>query len=82
VSNLFIVGGLILLGAAWRVLYKAQRQGTLAAIGPYAAMRHPQYAAFVLIMFGFLIQWPTLPTVVMFPILVRGAMSDGRIIAA
>ena len=32
-------------------------------------MRHPQYAAFVLIMFGFLLQWPTIPTLVMFPIL-------------
>jgi protein-S-isoprenylcysteine O-methyltransferase Ste14 len=30
----------------------------------------PQYAGFVLIMFGFLLQWPTLPTLVMFPILV------------
>jgi protein-S-isoprenylcysteine O-methyltransferase Ste14 len=33
-------------------------------------MRHPQYVAFVLIMFGFLLQWPTILTVVMFPILV------------
>jgi protein-S-isoprenylcysteine O-methyltransferase Ste14 len=32
-------------------------------------MRHPQYVAFVLIMFGFLLQWPTIPTLVMFPIL-------------
>lgn len=70
VSNLFIIGGLILLGAAWRVLYNSQRQGTLASTGPYTVIRHPQYVAFVLIMFGFLIQWPTLPTVVMFPILV------------
>jgi protein-S-isoprenylcysteine O-methyltransferase Ste14 len=33
-------------------------------------MRHPQYAGFVLIMFGFLVQWPTILTLVMFPILV------------
>ena len=33
-------------------------------------MRHPQYVAFVLIMFGFLLQWPTLLTLVMFPVLV------------
>ena len=33
-------------------------------------MRHPQYVGFVLIMFGFLVQWPTLVTLVMFPILV------------
>ncbi len=69
-SNLLIIGGLILLVAAWRVLYKAQRKGTLAASGPYAVVRHPQYAAFIMIMFGFLVQWPTLPTLIMFPILV------------
>ena len=31
---------------------------------------HPQYLAFILIMFGFLLQWPTIPTLVMFPVLV------------
>jgi protein-S-isoprenylcysteine O-methyltransferase Ste14 len=33
-------------------------------------VRHPQYAGFIVIMFGFLLQWPTLVTLVMFPILV------------
>ena len=33
-------------------------------------MRHPQYAAFVLILLGFLFQWPTLLTLAMFPVLV------------
>lgn len=69
-SNLLVVGGLFVLAAAWRVLYKAQREGTLAATGPYAIVRHPQYAAFIMIMFGFLIQWPTLPTLIMFPTLI------------
>lgn len=69
-SNAFIFGGFVLLSAAWRVLYKAQREHTLAMTGPYARLRHPQYAAFVLIMFGFLLQWPTLPTLLMFPVLV------------
>ena len=32
-------------------------------------IRHPQYVAFVLILLGFLLQWPTLLTLVMFPIL-------------
>lgn len=30
---------------------------------------HPQYVGFILIMSGFLFQWPTLVTLVMFPIL-------------
>jgi protein-S-isoprenylcysteine O-methyltransferase Ste14 len=69
-SNLFIIGGFFLLSASWSVLYKAQRSGKLATTGPYAYARHPQYIGFVVIMFGFLLQWPTLVTLVMFPILV------------
>ena len=69
-STVFIFGGFWLLASAWNVLYQAQRAHRLAASGPYARLRHPQYAAFVLIMFGFLLQWPTLLTLVMFPILV------------
>ena len=65
-----IGGGFVLLSAAWEVLYTAQRDGRLATTGPYARVRHPQYVAFVLIMVGFLLQWPTLLTLVMFPILV------------
>ena len=68
-SNLFIIGGFWLLSAAWRVLYEAQRDGKLALRGPYARVRHPQYDGFVLIMTGFLLQWPTLLTLVMYPIL-------------
>ena len=69
-SNVFIGGGFWLLASAWDVLYKAQRDGSLATGGPYARMRHPQYAAFILILTGFLIQWPTLLTLLMFPVLI------------
>lgn len=68
-SNVFIIIGFLLLSSSWRVLYKAQKAHVLALTGPYAFIRHPQYAAFFLIMFGFLIQWPTIPTLIMFPIL-------------
>ena len=70
VSFVLIGGGFILISAAWRVLYAAQRVGALATTGPYAWVRHPQYAGFVLIMLGFLFQWPTLLTLAMFPLLV------------
>jgi protein-S-isoprenylcysteine O-methyltransferase Ste14 len=69
-SNLIIVGGFFMLASAWRVLHAAQQQHDLAVSGIYARVRHPQYVAFVLIMFGFLLQWPTLLTIIMFPILV------------
>lgn len=55
---------------AWRVLYREQQEDTLATAGPYAHIRHPQYVAFMVIMFGFLVQWPTFVTLVMFPVLV------------
>jgi protein-S-isoprenylcysteine O-methyltransferase Ste14 len=69
-SNVLIIVGFLLLSAAWRVLYNAQREKGLAVQGPYRYVRHPQYVAFTLIMLGFLLQWPTIPTVIMFPILV------------
>jgi len=68
-SNILIVGGFILLSASWKVLFKAQQDHQLAVSGPYARIRHPQYAAFIVIMLGFLIQWPTLPTLIIFPVL-------------
>jgi protein-S-isoprenylcysteine O-methyltransferase Ste14 len=70
ISNFLIIGGFVLLSAAWKVLYRAQQNHQLAMTGPYAKIRHPQYAAFIVIMMGFLIQWPTLPTLVMFPVLI------------
>lgn len=69
-SGVLIGGGFILLASAWRVLYAAQQSRRLATTGPYAHVRHPQYDAFILIMLGFLFQWPTLLTLVMFPILI------------
>ena len=68
-SYLFIGGGFILLSNAWSVLHPAQQEHRLAVTGPYARVRHPQYVGFVLIMLGFLMQWPTLLTLIMFPIL-------------
>jgi len=70
VSNVLIFGGFVVLSLAWQVLWDAQRRRRLAVAGPYRFVRHPQYAAFIAIMLGFLLQWPTLPTLVMFPILV------------
>ena len=69
-SYVFLGLGFYLLSAAWNVLYHAQRANRLATAGPYARIRHPQYVAFVMILLGFLLQWPTLLTLVMFPILV------------
>ncbi|OJW25826.1 MAG: isoprenylcysteine carboxyl methyltransferase [Rhodospirillales bacterium 69-11] len=68
-SFVFIGGGFILISAGWKVLYEAQRRRIIATTGVYAYVRHPQYVGFVLVMFGFLLQWPTLLTLAMFPVL-------------
>jgi len=69
ISNILIAGGLILIAIAWKALFKSQKKNTLAIIGPYHYIRHPQYVGFVLIIIGFLLQWPTLITLIMAPIL-------------
>lgn len=70
VSYLVIGAGFWLIARAWSILHAAQQKDELATAGPYAWIRHPQYAGFLLIMVGFLLQWPTIPTLVMFPVLV------------
>lgn len=69
VSYVLLGAGFYLLSKAWNILYHAQRRHSLATAGPYARIRHPQYVAFVLILLGFLFQWPTLLTLAMFPFL-------------
>jgi protein-S-isoprenylcysteine O-methyltransferase Ste14 len=85
-SFVFIGGGFWLISTAWSVLYRAQKEGVLASTGPYSRMRHPQYVGFVLVMFGFLLQWPTLLTLIMFPILVvtyrRLALAEEKAVLA
>jgi len=68
-SIAFIAFGFLLLADSWRVLYQAQRKHRIASSGSYSYIRHPQYTGFIIIMLGFLLQWPTLLTLVMFPIL-------------
>lgn len=81
-SFVFLGGGFWILASAWPPLYRAQKAHRLATEGIYARLRHPQYAGFILIMLGFLIQWPTILTLLMFPILVtmyvRLAISEER----
>jgi protein-S-isoprenylcysteine O-methyltransferase Ste14 len=81
-SFILIGGGFMLIASAWRVLYQAQQHRKLAVTGPYSYVRHPQYVGFMLIMLGFLVQWPTILTLAMFPVLtvmyVKLARSEER----
>lgn len=67
VSAVLILAGLIMMGTGWWKIWRAG--GRLVTGGIYRLMRHPQYTGFMLIIAAFFIQWPTLPTVVMLPIL-------------
>ncbi len=69
-SMILIFLGFYILFKAWPLLYKAQKEHKLVTTGIYEKIRHPQYTAFMVIMLGFLFQWPTLLTLIMFPILV------------
>lgn len=62
-----VVAGLVLMGWGWWRVYRAC--GGLVTGGLYGCVRHPQYVGFVLVMVGFLVQWPTLITLLMFPVL-------------
>ena len=85
-SYVFLIGGFMLIANAWKVLWEAQRGNELATSGPYAYVRHPQYTGFILVMVGFLLQWPTIPTLVMFPVLLlvyrRLAVNEEREVAS
>lgn len=66
-GGILMLAGFIVLSVAWRTLYRAG--GTLVTHGPYAVVRHPQYSALFLVIVGALIQWPTILTLLMAPIL-------------
>jgi protein-S-isoprenylcysteine O-methyltransferase Ste14 len=59
---------IVLLERAWRQIHRAQ--GALVTEGLYAHVRHPQYSALFLLIVALLIQWPTLLTVAMAPVLI------------
>ncbi len=67
-SNLLIFAGAMLVARGWSAIH--QGQGRLVTTGSYAYIRHPQYLGFIAIILGFLIQWPTLVTLLMAPILI------------
>jgi protein-S-isoprenylcysteine O-methyltransferase Ste14 len=67
VSNALMFGSLIIIHEGWRQVHRAQ--GALVTDGLYARVRHPQYSGLFLITVGLLIQWPTIITLLTWPIL-------------
>ena len=69
VSNGLIFFGFYLLYAGWSLIYKSEGKH-LVTTGVYSYIRHPQYVGLFLITVGFLIQWPTLITLMLWPFLI------------
>ncbi|UZW55701.1 isoprenylcysteine carboxylmethyltransferase family protein [Sphingobium sp. JS3065] len=69
-SFVLIGAGFWMISVGWAVLHAAQQRGAMATTGIYERLRHPQYVGFILILTGFLLQWPTLLTLAMYPVLV------------
>ncbi len=68
ISNGLVLIGFMIMGKGWALIHGAK--GGLVANGPYAHVRHPRYSGLFLVMIGMLIQWPTIITALMFPVLV------------
>lgn len=66
-SAILLLFGFILVRTGWRRIYLST--GELVTEGVYARIRHPQYLGLLVITIAFLIQWPTILTVAMWPVL-------------
>jgi len=83
IGGLVMLAGMSLVALGWRKVHRAGDK--LVTDGIYGIIRHPQYLGFVLITAGMLIHWPTLLTLVMFPILLAAylhlAKKEGKDLA-
>src|SRR5574341_2186461 len=68
ISNGLVIVGFMIMGKGWTLIHRAK--DALVTNGPYARVRHPQYSGLFLVMIGMLIQWPTIITALMFPVLI------------
>lgn len=66
ISTVFIIVGIECIRRGWNLIFHADEG--LITTGIYAKMRHPQYTGIFIITIGFLIQWPTILTLIMWPL--------------
>lgn len=66
----FVFAGLSLIMRGWRQIYEVRNEDSLVTDGLYRYMRHPQYTGIFLAVFGQIIHWPTIPTIILFPFIV------------
>ncbi len=75
-SLLLMLAGFVLMSKGWRQVHAAG--GAMVRDGVYGYVRHPQYTGLFLLILGFLVQWPTLLTVIMAPILISAYVRLAR----
>lgn len=66
-GNILMFTGIIIMGIGWWQIHRSQ--GRMVTNGLYRLIRHPQYTGLFLLTLGMLVQWPTLITMLMWPIL-------------
>jgi protein-S-isoprenylcysteine O-methyltransferase Ste14 len=66
-SLLMLAGGCLVI-RGWRLIYRGGER--LVTEDLYRYIRHPQYLGLILITVGMFIQWPTLLTIAMWPVLI------------
>ena len=68
ISDGMMIAGFLIMSAGWRKVHGGK--GALVTDGVYAYVRHPQYSGLVMVTIGLLIQWPTIITAIMWPVLI------------
>ncbi len=68
ISNGLVIIGFAIMWNGWKLIHG--EKGGLVTESPYAYVRHPQYSGLFIVMIGMLIQWPTIITAAMFPVLI------------
>jgi protein-S-isoprenylcysteine O-methyltransferase Ste14 len=67
-SSIIIFFGFYLMSRGWSKIHASK--GELVTDGAYRYVRHPQYLGLIILTVGLLIQWPTIVTLAMWPVLI------------
>lgn len=69
-TALIMVAGILLIVFGWRDIHRGKAQNQLVSTGIYAHIRHPQYLGFLLLTLGMNLEWTTIFTFLLWPVLV------------
>jgi methanethiol S-methyltransferase len=74
IGGLFMIGGITLILIGWRRIYREywsrkKGDGKIVETGIYRYIRHPQYTGLFMITLGMLLEWMTIPLLIMWPVI-------------